>query len=136
MSLDFAKLRETRAAHPEKLAEIYASRNRRDVIQGDGRLFIVGLGQAVALEPRDDDGDVVRAAGGVGRLDLDVSVGDGELKEITEREKAEIKRRRLREQAEAESFEDLVRLGASRGYSSPQGWAYRVIQSRKRRSYG
>ena len=41
MSLDFAKLRETRAAHPEKLAEIYASRNRRDVIQGDGRLFIV-----------------------------------------------------------------------------------------------
>ena len=41
MSLDFAKLRETRAAHPEKLAEIYATRSRRDVIQGDGRLFIV-----------------------------------------------------------------------------------------------
>jgi hypothetical protein len=36
MPLDFAKLRETRAAHPEKLAEIYASRTRRDVIQGDG----------------------------------------------------------------------------------------------------
>jgi DhnA family fructose-bisphosphate aldolase class Ia len=41
MSLDFAKLREIRAAHPEKLAEIYATRTRRDVIQGDGRLFIV-----------------------------------------------------------------------------------------------
>lgn len=66
----------------------------------------------------------------------EITVGDGELKEITEREKAEIKRRRLREQAEAETFEDLVRLGAARGYSSPQGWAYRVIQSRKRRSYG
>lgn len=66
----------------------------------------------------------------------DITVSDGELKEITEREKSEIKRRRLREQAEAETFEDLVRLGASRGYSSPQGWAYRVIQSRKRRSYG
>lgn len=41
MNLDFAKIRETRAAHPEKIAEIYASRQRRDVIQGDGRLFII-----------------------------------------------------------------------------------------------
>ena len=41
MNLDFAKIRETRAAHPEKIAEIYASRKRREVIQGDGRLFII-----------------------------------------------------------------------------------------------
>lgn len=41
MALDFAQLREIRAANPEKLAEIYAKRTRRDVIQGDGRLLIV-----------------------------------------------------------------------------------------------
>ncbi len=41
MSLDFSKLREVRAAQPEKLAEIYSKRGRRDVIQGDGRLFII-----------------------------------------------------------------------------------------------
>lgn len=35
------KIRDTRAAHPEKLAEVYANRKRRDVIQGDGRLFII-----------------------------------------------------------------------------------------------
>jgi DhnA family fructose-bisphosphate aldolase class Ia len=39
--LDFAQLRETRAARPERIAEIFESRTRRDVIQGDGRLFIV-----------------------------------------------------------------------------------------------
>ncbi len=41
MNLDFEKIRETRAAHPEKIAEVYANRTRRDVIQGDGRLFII-----------------------------------------------------------------------------------------------
>lgn len=41
MTLDFSKLRELRAAHPEKLAEVYSKRGRRDVIQGDGRLFII-----------------------------------------------------------------------------------------------
>jgi DhnA family fructose-bisphosphate aldolase class Ia len=56
MALDFAKLRETRAAHPEKLAEIYASRSRRDVIQGDGRLFIVAADHPArnAVSVRDD----------------------------------------------------------------------------------
>ncbi|MFC5931428.1 class I fructose-bisphosphate aldolase [Cryobacterium melibiosiphilum] len=39
--VDFAALRETRAAHPERVAEILASRTRRDLVQGDGRLFIV-----------------------------------------------------------------------------------------------
>jgi len=41
MTLDFNKLREIRAAQPEKLGEIYANRKRRGLIQGDGRLFIV-----------------------------------------------------------------------------------------------
>ncbi|TFB65190.1 class I fructose-bisphosphate aldolase [Cryobacterium sp. Hz9] len=39
--LDFDALRHTRAAHPERIGEILASRTRRDLIQGDGRLFIV-----------------------------------------------------------------------------------------------
>lgn len=41
MNLDFDALRETRAANPGALAEIYANRKRRKVVQGDGRLFII-----------------------------------------------------------------------------------------------
>ena len=40
-ALDFAGLRDTRAAHPERIAEILAARKRRNLIRGDGRLFIV-----------------------------------------------------------------------------------------------
>lgn len=40
-SLDFAALRETRATYPGRLAEVYAARRTRQLIQGDGRLFIV-----------------------------------------------------------------------------------------------
>lgn len=40
-ALDFAALRDIRAAHPARVAEILASRSRRDVVRGDGRLFIV-----------------------------------------------------------------------------------------------
>ena len=40
-SLDFAALRETRAANPSAVTEAFARRRRRNVIQGDGRLFIV-----------------------------------------------------------------------------------------------
>lgn len=64
----------------------------------------------------------------------EITVGAGELKEITEREKQELKRRRMREQSDAKSFEELVRLGAERGYSSPQGWAYQIMRSRQRRA--
>ncbi|MEN9715960.1 MAG: hypothetical protein RJA35_1427 [Actinomycetota bacterium] len=39
--LDFDSLRTTRAIAPRKLAEIYANRKRRPVIDGDGKLFIV-----------------------------------------------------------------------------------------------
>lgn len=58
----------------------------------------------------------------------------GELKEITEREKVIMRRNRAREQASAQTFDDLVRLGSSRGYKSPQGWAYQVLKNRQRRA--
>lgn len=41
MTLDFAALRDLRAAAPDTIAQRLATRKRRDVIQGDGRLFIV-----------------------------------------------------------------------------------------------
>ena len=41
VSLDFDALRETRATNPGRLAEVYASRQRRELISGDGRLMIV-----------------------------------------------------------------------------------------------
>ncbi|MFZ4079527.1 MAG: Cgl0159 family (beta/alpha)8-fold protein, partial [Microbacteriaceae bacterium] len=40
-SLDFAALRETRAANPAAVTEAFLRRRRRNVIEGDGRLFIV-----------------------------------------------------------------------------------------------
>ncbi|TFB71184.1 deoxyribose-phosphate aldolase [Cryobacterium glaciale] len=40
-SLDFDALRDARAAHPARIGEILASRTRRELIRGDGRLFIV-----------------------------------------------------------------------------------------------
>ncbi|WP_104135809.1 MULTISPECIES: deoxyribose-phosphate aldolase [unclassified Cryobacterium] len=39
--LDFDALRDARAAHPERIGEILAGRTRRELIRGDGRLFIV-----------------------------------------------------------------------------------------------
>lgn len=56
MSLDFEKLRETRAAQPSNLSEIYAARKRRQVFEGDGRLFIVAADHPArnALSVRDD----------------------------------------------------------------------------------
>ena len=39
--LDFDALRDARAAHPERIGEILASRTRRELIRGDDRLFIV-----------------------------------------------------------------------------------------------
>ena len=38
---DFARLREIRAEQPERIGEILASRRRRELLRGDGRLFIV-----------------------------------------------------------------------------------------------
>lgn len=41
LNLDFAALRETRATQPGRIAEALAGRKRREIIRGDGRLFIV-----------------------------------------------------------------------------------------------
>ncbi len=41
VSLDFDALRETRATNPGRLAEVYANRQRRELLAGDGRLMIV-----------------------------------------------------------------------------------------------
>ncbi|WP_104084135.1 class I fructose-bisphosphate aldolase [Cryobacterium sp. Y11] len=40
-SLDFNALRDARAVHPERIGEILSGRTRRELIRGDGRLFIV-----------------------------------------------------------------------------------------------
>mgnify|MGYP000452750316 CR=1 FL=1 len=57
VSLDFEKLRETRAANPEAIAAAYKSRKRREIIQGDGRLFIVAADHTArgALGVRGDE---------------------------------------------------------------------------------
>lgn len=39
--IDFAALRHTRATHPSAVAEALASRSRRELVAGDGRLMIV-----------------------------------------------------------------------------------------------
>lgn len=56
-TLDFDTLRETRAAHPERIAAILAARTRRTLIQGDGRLFIVAADHRArgALGVRSDE---------------------------------------------------------------------------------
>lgn len=41
MALDFEALRELRAANPAGIGDAFATRRRREVIRGDGRLFIV-----------------------------------------------------------------------------------------------
>lgn len=57
MALDFAALREARAANPGALAEIYANRKRRELIKGDGRLFIIAADHPArnALSVRDNE---------------------------------------------------------------------------------
>lgn len=60
---------------------------------------------------------------------------DIELQRISAEEAAriaEIKKKTRIEQGKAQSFEELVRLGRSRGYKNPAYWAARVIKGRKR----
>lgn len=56
MSLDFERLRETRATNPEAIAQAYKSRKRRDILQGDGKIFIIAADHTArgALGVRDD----------------------------------------------------------------------------------
>lgn len=60
---------------------------------------------------------------------------DIELARITAEEAqkiAEAKKRARAEQGRATTFEELVRLGRSRGYKNPAAWAAKVIRGRKR----
>ena len=59
-----------------------------------------------------------------------------ELARITAEETARIeaeKKKSRQEQGQAQSFEDLVRLGRSRGYENPAYWAAKVMRGRNRR---
>lgn len=62
----------------------------------------------------------------------EITVGEGELVELDEAAKRELRANLKREQAEAKSLQELVALGARRGYKSPQQWAFKVWSSRKR----
>ena len=57
------------------------------------------------------------------------------LARITEEEAmrvAQAKKQARAEQGRAQSFEDLIRLGRSRGYKNPAAWAAKVLRGRKR----
>ena len=56
---------------------------------------------------------------------------DGELQQV---DPAELRRQRNREQAKAETFEELVELGKSRNYRNPAAWAKHILQARRRRT--
>ena len=59
-----------------------------------------------------------------------------ELKRITEEETARIeaeKKKSRQEQGRAQSFEELVKLGRSRGYKNPAFWAAQVMRGRGRK---
>lgn len=63
-----------------------------------------------------------------------IAIAEGELRELTERAKAELRQQRKREQAEAKTLEQLVALGRQRGYRSPITWALKVSAGRRRMS--
>lgn len=62
---------------------------------------------------------------------------DGELvkldKEAVKRERRAMHFKKLKEQEQARSLNDLIALGKSRGYKSPVGWASRIYQSRQQK---
>lgn len=62
----------------------------------------------------------------------EIEVADGELVELGETEKAQLRRIRAKEQADAKTLEQLVALGQRRGYKSATTWAQKVYASRRR----
>jgi superfamily II DNA or RNA helicase len=52
---------------------------------------------------------------------------EGELQQV---DPAEIRRDRRREQARADTIEDLISIGRARGYKNPVGWAHFVWKAR------
>lgn len=57
----------------------------------------------------------------------------GELRKLTDEDRARLAMDRKRQQGQAETLADLVELGRSRGYPNPQGWAWRVFSKRSAR---
>ena len=55
---------------------------------------------------------------------------DGELEEL-KRTEARAKRK---EQSNAKTMEELIRIGVQRGYKSPRGWAHHIMKARGNRS--
>lgn len=62
-----------------------------------------------------------------------IKAADGHLVEIGEAERRRIRQMRAREQAEAQTLQELVALGQRRGMKNPQGWAWRVWSARAAR---
>ena len=60
----------------------------------------------------------------------EIEVADGELGEATAEDKAAIRARLRREQAECKTLGELVALGQRRKYSSPTAWANKVWSGR------
>jgi len=61
-----------------------------------------------------------------------IEVADGDLVEITEAQKQEMRRQRSREEAGCRTLEDWSQLAAARGYK--QGWANKRYELRRRRA--
>lgn len=59
----------------------------------------------------------------------DIEQVDGELEEI---DRAAIVRERKQEQGQAQTLDDLIKVGASRGMKNPAGWARHVYNARRR----
>jgi hypothetical protein len=55
---------------------------------------------------------------------------DGDLEEV---DPAQMQRMRKREQATAETEEDLYQIGVARGYKKPRAWAKHIFQARQRK---
>lgn len=59
----------------------------------------------------------------------EIEVVDGALQEI---DREQLRRQARKEQGSAQTLEDLIRLGASRGYKNPAAWARHVYNARAR----
>lgn len=63
----------------------------------------------------------------------EVKVAEGELVEVTESMKRELRQQRIREEAGAKSLDELVALGKARGYKFPMKWAQHKYGARMAR---
>jgi hypothetical protein len=57
---------------------------------------------------------------------------DGELRQITDADRDQIRRQRYSEQRAARSLEDLIELGKRKGYKP--GWAHAVYNARQKKN--